>query len=71
MAWRTAVDVGASDGRWTTLARDTWPDAGYHLIEAFRHWEPALTTLRDRAFWQIDFFFVRKDRPEALHSNFA
>lgn len=40
---RTAIDVGASDGRWTTLARKAWPDARYHLIEAFRQWEPALT----------------------------
>lgn len=71
VACRTAIDVGVSDGRWTTLARDIWPDARYHLIKAFRHWGPALTALRDRAFRRIDFLLVRKDRPEAFHSNFA
>ena len=36
---RTVFDVGASDGRWTSIARDVWPEARYHLIEAFQYWE--------------------------------
>jgi FkbM family methyltransferase len=27
------IDVGANRGQWTSLARDTFPDATYHLVE--------------------------------------
>ncbi|GAA4247982.1 FkbM family methyltransferase [Azospirillum formosense] len=42
---RTVIDVGASDGRWSQMARTFWPDAHYHLIEAFDHWNGALEAL--------------------------
>ena len=40
---------------------------GFHCIDIG---EPMFRD-RDRAFWQIDFFFVRKDRPEAQYPEFA
>lgn len=42
---RTVIDVGASDGRWSQMARSFWPDAHYHLIEAFGHWDGTLRAL--------------------------
>lgn len=39
---RSVIDVGASDGRWTRMARDFWPEARYHLIEGFHYWDGAL-----------------------------
>jgi FkbM family methyltransferase len=41
----TVIDVGASDGRWSELAERFWPDAHFHLIEAFDYWKPALEKL--------------------------
>jgi FkbM family methyltransferase len=31
---RTVIDVGASDGRWSMAARQLWPEARFHLVEA-------------------------------------
>ncbi len=45
VAVETIIDVGASDGRWSLMARQVWPGARCHLIEAFRHWEPKLNEL--------------------------
>jgi FkbM family methyltransferase len=44
----TVIDVGASDGRWSEQAERFWPEARFHLIEAFDHWRPALDTLAAR-----------------------
>ncbi|TWA53117.1 FkbM family methyltransferase [Azospirillum baldaniorum] len=44
---RTVIDVGASDGCWSLMARQVWPEARFHLIEAFDHWKPDLERLRD------------------------
>ncbi len=41
----SVLDVGASDGSWSLAARALWPDARFHLIEAFDHWRPALESL--------------------------
>ncbi|QCO19882.1 hypothetical protein D3869_32055 (plasmid) [Azospirillum brasilense] len=38
-------------------------------IPLHRHGEPMFRD-HDRAFWQVDFFFVRKDRPEAVYPQF-
>ncbi|PNQ95167.1 hypothetical protein C1S70_30225 (plasmid) [Azospirillum argentinense] len=38
----SVLDVGASDGQWSLAAQAIWPDARYHLIEAFDHWRSAL-----------------------------
>ena len=38
----TVIDVGASDGHWAVEARPVWPDAHFHLVEAFEHWRPSL-----------------------------
>lgn len=34
----TVFDVGASDGSWSLKARPFWPNARFHLVEAFDHW---------------------------------
>ncbi|ALJ39587.1 hypothetical protein FE88_22055 [Azospirillum brasilense] len=39
---------------------------GFHCIDMA---EPMYRD-HDRAFWQVDFFFVRKERPEALYPSF-
>jgi FkbM family methyltransferase len=36
------IDVGASDGSWSVVARRSWPDARFLLIEALPDHEPAL-----------------------------
>lgn len=41
----TVLDVGASDGSWSLKARSCWPQARYHLVEAFSHWREALEAL--------------------------
>lgn len=41
----TVIDVGASNGQWSAVAERFWPDARYHLVEAFDHWKPALEML--------------------------
>ncbi len=41
----TVLDVGASDGSWSLKARPCWPQARYHLVEAFGHWREKLETL--------------------------
>ena len=38
----TVIDVGASDGRWSRMAMEFWPDARYLLIEADERHYPAL-----------------------------
>ncbi|KAA1053967.1 hypothetical protein FH063_002202 [Azospirillum argentinense] len=38
----SVLDIGASDGQWSLAARRIWPDARYHLIEAFDHWRAPL-----------------------------
>ncbi|MEW6251235.1 MAG: FkbM family methyltransferase [Planctomycetota bacterium] len=42
---RSIIDIGASDGRWTALARECWPSARRLLIEAQTVHEPALRAL--------------------------
>ena len=44
----TVVDVGASDGRWTRLAMNHYPDAQFLLIEAQEEHKPALKEFCDR-----------------------
>lgn len=44
----SVVDVGASDGHWSIAAEEFWPNARYHLIEAYDHWRPALDSLTAR-----------------------
>ena len=36
------LDVGASNGSWSLEAKQCWPDAHYHLIEANEQHKPAL-----------------------------
>lgn len=36
------IDVGASNGSWSKVARDAWPSASFLLIEALRDHEEAL-----------------------------
>lgn len=38
----SVLDVGASNGSWSLEARQCWPDAHYHLIEANEQHKPAL-----------------------------
>ena len=38
----TVVDVGASNGMWSAVTRQSYPEAGYLLIEAQKVHEPAL-----------------------------
>jgi FkbM family methyltransferase len=45
---KTVIDVGASNGSWSETAETFWPDARYHLIEAFEHWRPDLESLMRR-----------------------
>jgi len=44
----TVIDVGASDGRWTNICRQYFPEAYYFLIEAQEPHRPALQALKDR-----------------------
>ncbi|MBJ7413898.1 MAG: FkbM family methyltransferase [Niveispirillum sp.] len=41
----SVLDVGASDGTWSIKARPCWPQARYHLVEAFGHWREKLEAL--------------------------
>ncbi len=41
----SVLDVGASDGTWSLKARPCWPQARYHLVEAFGHWREKLEAL--------------------------
>lgn len=45
---KTVIDVGASNGSWSETAETFWPDARYHLIEAFEHWRSDLESLMKR-----------------------
>ena len=48
---RTVIDVGASDGRWSRVARRILPPAHYFMVEARREHEPGLArTAADRDF---------------------
>lgn len=42
IAINTVLDVGASNGSWSLEARQCWPDAQYHLVEANVQHKPAL-----------------------------
>ena len=48
LAINSVIDVGASDGCWSRMAEEFWPNARFHLIEAFDHWKPALDALVGR-----------------------
>ena len=39
------IDVGANRGQWTTMARDIFPDAVYHLVEPQSGCQPFLARL--------------------------
>ena len=39
------IDVGASDGRWSIMAKKFWPWAQCHLFEAYTHWRASLEKL--------------------------
>jgi FkbM family methyltransferase len=41
------IDVGANRGQWTTLAREIFPDAAYHLVEPQRGCQPFLARIAD------------------------
>lgn len=41
---RSVIDVGAAKGDWSRMAREFWPDAAFHLIEAKEQWRGALDT---------------------------
>jgi FkbM family methyltransferase len=64
----TVVDVGASNGSWTEVARRYWPDAHYLLLEAQRapH-EAALAELRRRVP-RLDYVIAAAgDRAGTIH----
>ena len=42
---QTIIDVGASDGRWSIMAKKHWPWARCHLIEAYTYWAEDLEYL--------------------------
>ena len=44
----TIIDVGASNGSWSKMATQIWPDAGAHMIEGYDHWEFSLDALAAR-----------------------
>lgn len=54
---RTVIDVGASNGCWTELARQCYPYADYLLIEAQPTHEPALGALK-RGSANVDYALV-------------
>lgn len=43
---KTVIDVGASDGRWSLVAKKYFPQAFYFLIEARQEHEAALQTVK-------------------------
>ncbi len=51
LALRTVIDIGASDGRWSRVARGILSPAHYFMVEARTEHEPALArTAADPAF---------------------
>src|SRR5437016_9445566 len=52
---RTIIDVGASDGSWSATAKQFYPQAHCHLIEAQPLHEPAL---RQLAAARADFTYA-------------
>src|SRR5512143_493788 len=54
---QTIIDIGASDGRWTAMAREFWPSAACLLIEANAVHEPALRELHEQSA-AIDYALV-------------
>ena len=46
LAFKTIIDIGASDGRWTAMALRHFPDHDYLLVEAQPVHIPALETFR-------------------------
>ena len=44
----TIIDVGASNGSWSMVARDFFPDARFFLVDALGIHEPALKKLKER-----------------------
>lgn len=53
----TVIDVGASDGRWTLIARKFFPDAQFLLIEPNQNHESSLQTLCSE-FPNIDYLIA-------------
>ncbi len=51
---QTVIDIGASDGRWSLVARRYFPQAYYFLIEARKEHEPALCKFK-RKYSNIDY----------------
>lgn len=43
------IDVGANRGRWTAMARETFPDAVYHLVEPQPGCLPLLTQMAEKS----------------------
>lgn len=41
------IDVGANRGQWTSMARETFPDATYHLVEPQHGCQPLLKQMAD------------------------
>lgn len=64
----TVIDIGASDGRWSALARRYFPDAAFLLIEAQAHAHEF--ALRERAKSQPGLHYVLAaagDRVGTIH----
>ncbi len=43
------IDVGANRGQWTSMAREIFPDAAYHLVEPQHGCLPLLTQMADES----------------------
>lgn len=48
VAVNTVIDAGASDGRWSAMARRHWPNARYLLVDANPVHAPALQAFKNR-----------------------
>ena len=80
---QTIIDVGASDGSWSVMAKNFWPWAQCHLIEAYPYWRDALeeltTTVPGFSYTLaaagkqkgITYFSVRGDDPYSGASQMA
>lgn len=51
---RTVIDVGASDGRWSLMARKIFPDASFFLVEAKKDHEDGLKKVKS-SYSNIDY----------------
>lgn len=64
---QTIIDVGASNGCWTRLAQQSFPDTHYLLIEANKVHEPELKAFRD-AQAKVDFVLAAaSDQPGEVY----